>query len=115
MTYSHTMPIDIAGNQVQVEFEFSCTPFYSATGPSYESGGQPGEGGEVEIDSAVLLIEKQDKTVERIDAPKWLLDILGNDEDVTEHLGASCDWCRDDGLAADEAYERMRDEREFGG
>lgn len=109
MTYSHTVPIDIAGNQVQVEFEFTCTPLVPATWDD------PAEGGEVEIDSAVLLIEKHDKPIERIDAPNWLLDILGNDEDVIEHLGASCDWGRDDGPDPDEAYERMRDEREFGG
>lgn len=104
MTYSHTMPIDIAGNEVQIEFEFTCSPLIPATWDDLA------EGGEVEIDGATLLIEKHDKTIERVEAPNWLLGILGNDQNVIERLGESCDWARDDG--SDPDYERdLRMER----
>lgn len=103
-TFSHTMPVDIAGEQVQVEFDYTCSPAIAATWDD------PAEGGEVEVQSATLLIEKADKSIERVEAPNWLLGILGNDESIIETLGESCDWSRDSGPDPDDERDRRRDD-----
>ena len=35
--------------ETEIEVEYTTTPFVPATGPTYACGGQPAEGGEVEI------------------------------------------------------------------
>lgn len=112
--YSHTLEIEISGTEVTVEVNFSMSPRYAETGPTYASGGEPAGGGEIEIDSATLLIPRRGVggvevvNPERVDAPKWLLDILQDDEGVLEQLEESVP----DGPDPDEAYERTRDDRD---
>lgn len=80
--FDHTMKIDIAGNDVEIEFSFTATPVVPATWDD------PAEGGEIEISNAFVLIykHKDDKEPERHEAPMWLLNILSNDSDITERL-----------------------------
>jgi hypothetical protein len=114
-TFNYDMPVNIEGAEVPAEFEFTCSPLYPATGPSFSSGGEPGGGGEIEIVGVTLMIEMHDKTIKRVEAPDWLLNILANDEDVTWRLGNSCDWGADDGPDPDDARDRrIEDDLERG-
>lgn len=42
--------IERDGEEFELEVEADVSPFIPATGPSYYSGGEPAEGGEVEIE-----------------------------------------------------------------
>ena len=45
MTYSETIPVRLEGqdDQVDLDVEFTWSPGYPETGPSYASGGEPAE------------------------------------------------------------------------
>lgn len=50
MTRTHTMKLNRDDEQeTEVTVEYTISPYIPATGPSYSSGGEPAEGGEVEI------------------------------------------------------------------
>lgn len=111
MKRTTTLSIDIAGTEIEVEIEFTVSPYIPEQGPSYASGGQPAEGGEVEILSATLSIEGKWcglDTVTHTSAPDWLVNILASNDAIIDRLrdAASQD---DDGPDPDAAYERMRD------
>lgn len=119
--HQDTQTIEIAGKEFTCDVRFSVSPIIPATGPSYSSGGEPASGGEVEIASARLHIEKPifgapegtKAAVEYVDAPSWLLNAMQEDENLLEAL---FDSARDDIYGeeddADRRYDAMRDERE---
>lgn len=112
--FTHALEITIGERAIlEFEFEFTVSPYVPEQGPSYASGGQPAEGGEVEVLSAVLTIETNWMGLEAITktpAPDWLFQILSSDEDIIDKLRLYAAE-QDDGPDPDEAYERMRDER----
>ncbi len=102
--YTHALTVSIADTEVEVDFEFTCSPYIPEQGPTYSSGGQPAEGGEVEVTEAFVLIGKDSHK-----APAWLIEILANDESVIEELRSCAD---DDGEPDwDAINDARRDER----
>ncbi len=91
-----------------LDIEFSYTPGYAATGPSYDSGGEPGAGAEVEFLHATLVND------DGITTTAALIDQWGEDYLASNHgYEAACDQaCDEGGPDPDEAYERMRDDRD---
>lgn len=111
--HTTTYAVPVCGTEVQAEIVYSVSPRYPATGPTWSSGGEPAGGGEVEIASVTLLIEKgcfDRKTVERIEAPAWLASILQDDDDCIAALGDEAGWGEPEEEDPDAAYERMRDD-----
>jgi hypothetical protein len=94
------------GASVEVEVEFTVSPIIPARGPSYASGGQPAEGGEVEI-TAIKPYVKEDRKRAYLDAPGWLADLLAECID-TDELLANAE--PDEGPDPDDWYDRKRDE-----
>jgi hypothetical protein len=106
--HHHTMHVTMAGTDVPVEFTFTCSPVIPEQGPSYSSGGQPAEGGEVEILSALVLIKHGTPVkTEKYEAPDWLHYILCDDEDVIEALREAA---QEDEVDAREYAAEMRAE-----
>ena len=63
-TLSETVPIMRGDEELLLDVEFNCSPFIPATGPTYSCGGQPAEGGEIEVEKILLNgreIELSDK------------------------------------------------------
>jgi hypothetical protein len=88
--YSHTRTVEIGGSEVEVEFDYNLSPVIPEQGPSYASGGQPAEGGELEITGATIIVPGNivagKKTTERHDAPPWLLTLFQNDDYIADDL-----------------------------
>jgi hypothetical protein len=82
----HTLTVSVADTEIEVEVKFTSSPFVPEQGPSYSSGGQPAEGGEVEILSGTVIIGKA-----RHPCPPWLLTIIESDESVIDDLRESAD------------------------
>lgn len=78
--------LGIANEDVEVEIDYTMSPHIQEQGPSYASGGQPAEGGEIEIQSATILIPTWDKKIERQDAPLWLLTMFQADDHILDAL-----------------------------
>jgi len=104
MKHSHTLNLDIAGTDLTVDVVFTCSPYIPEEGPSYSSGGQPAEGGELEIESATITIGKVQHP-----APAWLIDIIENDEDLMDELRDVA--AEDDHPDWDAINDARRDER----
>jgi len=97
---------DLESADPKIEVVFDYTPGYPATGPSYDSGGEPGSGAEVELVSAKLLdgdgLDPDQKTVN-----EWAQDWLNDDG-----YDLACQLAEDEqGPDPDAAYDRMRDDR----
>jgi len=105
MKHSHTLNLDIASTEIAVDVTFTCSPYIPEQGPSYSSGGQPAEGGELEIESGTITIGKAQHP-----APDWLLNIISEDDDSIEKLRESAR--EDDGDDCDARYDASRDERD---
>jgi len=86
MKHTHKITLGIADTEVTAEVTFTKSATYAATGPTFSSGGEPGGGGEVEVEAATIIIGNASHP-----APQWLLDLLGNDDSVIEELSESVD------------------------
>lgn len=105
MSYSHTLHFEFAGTEIAVDVGYSCSDEYRATGPSYYSGGDPGGGGEVEVETGTITIGKVQHP-----APDWLLNLISEDDDSIEKLR---EVARDaDGDDFDARYDASRDEKD---
>ena len=78
MSRSHFFNAVRDDGETEIEVEYTATPIIPATGPTYACGGQPAEGGEVEIVKAwwvpdptgaatSVAIELTDAEIERIE------------------------------------------------
>ena len=117
-TFNHTLELmlDVCGETMKIDadVEYTCTRGTPATGPSYYSGGEPGDPAELEVHSVELIVT--DKTAQppaviREPAPEWLVNYIANSDEVYQVLGNACGWGENDGPDPDVEYERMRDER----
>lgn len=104
MTNTHILTVSIADTEIEVQVEFTCSPYIPEQGPSFSSGGQPAEGGEVELGRGWVLIGK-----ERAEAPCWLMDIISNDDDLMGDLAEAA--AEDDEPDWDAINDARRDER----
>lgn len=85
--YSHTSMVSIGSSEVEVEFDYTVSPFIPEQGPSYASGGQPAEGGELEITEArVRLPLVGDKKTASEKVPDWMLELFQNDDFILDDL-----------------------------
>lgn len=114
-TLTHTMTVQIADAEVAVEMSFTCSPSIPERGPTYSSGGEPACAGEIEIASAVALIEvgkMPGAKQQRHDLPAWMIDILHNDEGVIEALAQAAQEEIDDAesYAAEMRADMRREE-----
>jgi hypothetical protein len=99
---------DLENATLKMDIEFSYTPGYPATGPSYSSGGEPGAGAEVEFIRAELI------DGDGIDPPRAQLDDWAEDWLLGDGYDAACALAEDEsGPDPDAGYERMRDDREW--
>lgn len=91
----------------KIEIEFSYTPGYPEQGPSYDSGGEPGAGAEIDFISATIRDgdgDGLDPSQEQINdwARTWIED---------DGYDAACRVAEDEqGPDPDAAYEAMRDD-----
>jgi hypothetical protein len=116
--HSTKIPITICvGNnelEIVADVSFTIRAGSPETGPTYSSGGEPAEPAEIEYGE--IEIEVTDHRVvggkSILPAPQWLADFLCNSDDVYSQCGDASGWGEDDGSDPDEAYERMRDERD---
>ncbi len=118
----HTATVDltlehshgVASMSLEAVMAFTFVKGYPATGPSYSSGGEPGEPDglenlRVERLSIITTVQRVTATVEEIkDPPKWLTDWVVDNCDHSILL----EEVPPDGPDPDEAYDRMRDERD---
>ena len=51
-----TALIERDDDELEVAVTYTVTPYRAATGPTYDCGGQPEEGGEIEIVTAQILL-----------------------------------------------------------
>lgn len=86
--------------EIALQVTYSVTPFIPEKGPTYSCGGQPAEGGEVEVISVTL--DGHEETL--ADAEEELI------QQACEERAAD-DWAEEEWARADYEYERRRDER----
>ncbi len=108
-TFSHTLPmrIEVEGDSLEVEVAIDYT-YLPGTPDTWE---EPGDPPELEVHVVTLVLDKDEPRAEVL-APRWLREWLGGSRSVFEALGRACRWGDDDGPDPDEAYDRMRDERD---
>lgn len=92
----------------KLDIEYDYTPGYAATGPSYDSGGEPGAGAELSLIHAKLIdgdgLDPRDSQI-----AEWAEDWLNDDG-----YDRACRLAEDEsGPDPDEGYERMRDDRDW--
>lgn len=104
--HRHKIYLGIADSEIEVEVDFTLSPRVPEQGPTYASGGQPAEGGEIAIVEANIWIADKIHP-----CPDWLSAIIANDDGLIQKLAASVS-VEDEGPDADAAYDRRRDERE---
>ena len=73
--YILTIPILIAGQERQVSITFTYIKGTPEQGPSWDSGGEPATGPEIEIVSALIGDETTGADPCHV-APQWFLDLL---------------------------------------
>lgn len=86
--------------EIELQVTYSVTPYVPAQGPTYASGGQPAEGGEVELISVTLDGREETLT----DAEESAI-LQACEERAADDLA---DYASD---RADYEYDRRRDER----
>ena len=121
ITCELSMPDDSC--ELMADVSFNVSPYRPARGPSYASGGEPAEGGDVEdltVDRLYWIEVKKrwstvagdppqfDPITHDVDCPDWLEDMICRGADLSALAeGAAQDA---EGDAADYKYERRRDE-----
>ena len=125
-TYTHTLEIQVsvAGSAMllQAEVEYGCTPGTPASGPSFDGPGDPGDPPELEVHKVTLLVPDimavvlagQERPTKEVEAPVWLLDFIGNDDDIFRELGDACDW-GEDSIDPDYANDLRHEDERMGG
>ena len=93
-----------------LDIQFTYTPGSPARGPSYSSGGEPADPAEVEIISAKIFKPDGLGTPDDATVMDWANGWLDTDAGYNEACNAAETQMQPD---PDEAYERMRDDRDF--
>ena len=85
-THQSTLTIELSGHSgcgaaLDIEIEYTRTPYIPATGPTYASGGEPACGGEVEITDIRPFRRVPDrgsqiKRKEYLTVPDWLRELM---------------------------------------
>ena len=76
-SHSRCVTVDVEGVEVTLLASYSYTPGCPEQGPSYDSGGQPAEGPEIEITSMKVKGEE---------VPQWFFDAVIAGESVPDYI-----------------------------
>lgn len=101
-TYFHDTAIEIvtpdASVEIDCEYVFTYSPGYPEQGPTYDCGGEPAEGPEIEVIGVKL--SRQDpvtKQITQLECPEWLSELIADGADRVALFEAvdDCDDMRD--------------------
>ena len=110
--------------EILADVSFSVSRYYPMRGPSFNSPGEPAEGGEIEDLTVTRLYRVENKkvwytisgsppTIEKIvhelPCPEWLADMICENADLSALAEQSADDAYGD--ACDDAYDRARNAR----
>lgn len=124
MIRNHTITIYIGVGgpdiEIQAGIDFTMIPGNPATGPSWDSGGQPADPAEIEIRTIELVVPNYNAFAKNgvrqtitAPCPDWLAGMIRESEEVFGALGESCDW-GNDGPDPDALLEARRDHEIMG-
>lgn len=86
---SMTITIHRGDDELEVEVEYTISPYIPESGPTYDCGGQPAEGGEVELISVTIGTEKLETTPDEDD---WLANYISENHEDDGDFDDERDW-----------------------